>query len=75
MLETIDTVMIAAAVVILLILISLAYKPKGAERRPPRGAARDRLGLAEFGTTRAAGGGPTGRSRSAGSVCSAARWC
>ena len=34
MLETIDTVMIAAAVVILLILISLAYQPKGAERRP-----------------------------------------
>jgi hypothetical protein len=32
MLETIDAVMIAAAVVIL--LISLAYQPKGAERRP-----------------------------------------
>jgi hypothetical protein len=75
MLETIDTVMIAAAVVILLILISLAYQPRAPSGVRPRGAARDRLGLAEFGTTRAAGGGPTGRSRSAGSVCSAARWC
>jgi hypothetical protein len=53
MLETIGTVMIAAVVVVLLILISLAYQPKGAERHevvaetiigiPPVGATAQRL--------------------------------
>jgi hypothetical protein len=58
MLETIGTVMIAAVVVVLLILISLAYQPKGAERREAvaetiiAGVAAllaIGLGLAEFG--------------------------
>jgi hypothetical protein len=61
MLETIGTVMIAAAVVVLLVLISLAYHPGGAERREAvaetiiAGVAAllaIGLGLAEFGTSR-----------------------
>jgi hypothetical protein len=64
MLETIGTVMIAVAIVVLLILISLAYQPGGAERRPAgaetiiAGLAAllaIGLGLAEFGTSRSAG--------------------
>jgi hypothetical protein len=83
LLETIGTVMIAAAVLVLLILISLAYQPKGAERRPAvaetiiAGVAAllaIGLGLAEVGTSPPRAG-PTGRSRSAGSAWPAARWC
>jgi hypothetical protein len=64
MLETIGTVMIAAAIVVLLILMALAYQPGGAERRPAvaetiiAGLAAllaIGLGLAEFGTSRAEG--------------------
>ncbi len=68
MLETIGTVMIAAAIMVLLILMSLAYQPGGAERRPAvaepiiAGLAAllaIGLGLAEFGTSRS-GGEPHG---------------
>lgn len=64
MLETIGTVMIAAAIVVLLILMALAYQRGGAERRP---AVAETIiaglaallaigqGLAEFGTSRSAG--------------------
>jgi hypothetical protein len=64
MLETIGTLMIAAAVVVLLILISLAYHPGGAEWRAAVAetiiasvAAMLAIGLrlAEFGTSRADG--------------------
>ncbi len=64
MLETIGTVMIAAAIVVLLILIALAYQPGGTERRPAvaetiiAGLAAllaIGLGLAEFGTSRSEG--------------------
>jgi hypothetical protein len=64
MLETIGTVMIAVAITVLLIFITLAYKPGGAERRPAvaemiiAGAAAllgIGLGLAEFATSRSAG--------------------
>jgi hypothetical protein len=64
MLQTIGTVMIAAAVVVLLILISLAYQPGGAERHPAvaetiiasvAALLAIGLGLAEFGTSRADG--------------------
>jgi hypothetical protein len=64
MVETIGTVMISAAIAILLILISLTYRPKGAERRPAvdetiiAGVAAllaIGLGLAELGTGRSEG--------------------
>ncbi len=64
MLETIGTVMIAAALVVLLILMALAYRRGGAERRPAVAetiiaglAARLAigLGLAVFGTSRSGG--------------------
>jgi hypothetical protein len=64
MLETIGTVMIAVAIVVLLILISLAYQPGGAERRPAvaetiiaslAALLAIGLGLAEFATSRSAG--------------------
>jgi hypothetical protein len=64
MVETIGTVMIAAAIAILLMLISLAYKAGGAERQPAVDEAiiagvaallAIGLGLAEFGTSRSEG--------------------
>jgi hypothetical protein len=64
MLETIGTVMITAAITVLLILITLACRPRGAERRPAidetiiAGVAAllaIGLGLAEFGTSGSAG--------------------
>jgi hypothetical protein len=64
MLETIGTVMIAAAIVVLLILMALAYQRGGAERRPAvaetviAGLAAVLAigqGLAELGTSRSEG--------------------
>jgi hypothetical protein len=64
MLEAIGTMMIAAAIMVLLILMSLAYQRGGAERRPAvaetiiAGLAAllaIGLGLAEFGTSRSEG--------------------
>jgi hypothetical protein len=60
MVETIGTVMIAAAIAILLVLITLACRPRGAERRPAidetiiagvTALLAIGLGLAEFGTS------------------------
>ena len=64
MLEAIGTMMIAAAIMVLLILMALACQPGGAERRPAvaetiiAGLAAllaIGLGLAEFGTSRSEG--------------------
>jgi hypothetical protein len=83
LLETIGTVMIAAAVLVLLILISLTYQPKGAERRPAvaetiiasvAALLAIGLGLAEFGASRAEGGAH-GAVEVGRFGMPAARWC